>query len=227
MNKKAKSAFAVSAVLFLLFAVFTVLVKVVDVRPIGPLGTEVGFSAFNGKVQSAIGENPAFASLSEVFGYLAILCAVGFALLGLFQVISRKSLFKADRSLYVLAAFYVLVLGFYILFEVLAVNGRPIVEDGAVEASYPSSHTVLTLTFFLSAVPQLKMRLPGTKLTVFLNVVLTACAFLGEVTRFLSGVHWASDILGGLLLSGALLFLYFGALLCLAVPVGTAEGGAK
>ena len=208
MKSKTKQNFFLTGIMLAVFAVFTLLVRFVDVQPIGPAGSSVGFASVNGMLFNALGQNGMWDKITDLFLLAALLSAVCFAFLGLYQLVKRKSLKEVDRSLYVLAAFYVLVAVLYIFFEKVTVNYRPVLVDGALEASYPSTHTLLVCSFLSAAVLQLKERikrrniLTAVKVTAVLLIVLTA------VGRLLSGMHWFTDVLGALVLSSALVMLY-------------------
>ena len=211
-----KKKFAlIGAIAFLiLFLVFTVLVITVDVQPIGPNGSEVGLATMNGAVTDALEYNEIWYNISDYAGYLALLIPVGFALLGLLQVIKRKSLLKVDRHLIILAVFYVAVLCAYITFEIFKVNYRPILVDGVLEASYPSSHTLLSLCITASAIFEAHLLLKSKKvLLISADILFATIGAVVLVGRLLSGVHWLSDIMGGVLLSGALVCFFVYAVL--------------
>ena len=205
----------IGAIAFLvLFLVFTVLVITVDVQPIGPNGSEVGLATMNEAVADALEYNEIWYNISDYAGYLALLIPVGFALLGLFQVIKRKSLLKVDRHLIILAVFYVAVLCAYITFEIFKVNYRPILVDGVLEASYPSSHTLLSLCITASAIFEAHLLLKSKKvLLISADILFATIGAVVLVGRLLSGVHWLSDIMGGVLLSGALVCFFVYAVL--------------
>ena len=192
--------------------ILLVLLLTVDVAPIAPLGNEVGLSTINGTVKDALGVNYTLYDLAEYTGYLALLTAAGFALLGLIQLIKRRSLAKVDRELIVLACLYVASLLFYILFEVFVVNVRPVMvfDSSTPEPSFPSSHTLLAITFFGSAILLLRNYLQKKALRICAQVILCALLVFTTVCRFLSGAHWLTDILGGILLGAALLCLFAG-----------------
>ncbi|MBE6668278.1 MAG: phosphatase PAP2 family protein [Ruminococcaceae bacterium] len=194
----------------LLFLALVALVETVDVKAIGPLGSSVGLSAVNGKVRDAIGYSKTLYSVAEILGYAALASAAGFALLGLVQLIKRRSLKKIDKDLYLLGGFYVVVLAVYVLFEIIVINERPVLMDGELEASFPSSHTMLAICILSTAAHQLYVRLSSSKSARIVSVALcVAFATLSVVCRLLSGVHWFTDIIGGILISGALVFAYF------------------
>ena len=217
--KTGKCALWISLAVFLVFAAFTAVIMTVDVRPIGPEGTKVGLAALNGCVSSAIGYHEDWYKLSEITGAFSLITAAAFALWTLGQMIRRKGVLRADRRLLLLMAFYALVAVLYVLFDLLAINFRPVVLDEGIEPSYPSSHTMLALCVMITAVFQLRVRLADKKLLRSTSVC--ACVLLLLLTvvgRFLSGVHWITDIIGSFLLSGALIFLYLGLLAFLQKP---------
>ena len=190
------------------FVLWTVLVSLVDIRPIGPNGSRVGFAALNGYVHGLTGVNLALYTVTDWLGLVPIAVAFGFAILGLVQWIKRKSLLKVDGSLLVLGGFYVVVMAAYILFEVVVINYRPTLIDGYLEASYPSSTTMLVMCVMPTAMLQLRTRI---KNRVFGRCVLIAIAVFTAfmvIGRLLSGVHWLTDIIAGALLSAGLVMLY-------------------
>ncbi len=190
------------------FLIWTVLLKFVDVGAIGEGGSAVGFATLNGYVHDAIGVNIALYTVTDWLGLVPFACALGFALLGLAQLIKRRSLAKVDRDVLALGVFYVLVIAVYLLFEMLAVNYRPILIDGRLEASYPSSTTLLTLTVMPTAVTQLRCRIKNKAVLWGFTVAIAVFTVFTVVGRLLSGVHWVTDIIGGVLFSAGLDNLY-------------------
>ncbi len=219
MKKNASSAVMTAIILFLLFLLFTVCVMTLDVRPIGPAESSVGLASLNGAVFSACGSSVVWDKISDLAGLAAFAVAAAFALLGLVQLIRRRSLTQIDRDLYVLAGIYLLAMGFYVFFELFPVNCRPILVDGALEASYPSSHTFLALCILLTAIPSLGRRL---KRPIPRRICTAALLLIGAVItlgRLLSGMHWLSDIVGAILLAAAL------SALCTAVTARVCREG--
>ena len=212
MKKNASHYFLFAAVLFLFFVVFTVLVAVYDVRPIGPERSAVGFAAMNQCIFQRIGVNMAWYHLTDALGMVALLFAFGFAVVGLGQLVKRKSLFRVDRTLLLLGCFYLLVLFCYFFFEQFPVNYRPVMSDGLLEPSYPSSHTLFAVCIMATAPLVFRRICPRRKkLCCAVRIFSVLLIVLIVVGRLLSGVHWFTDILGGLLLSAALVLLYCGA----------------
>ena len=208
MEKKNRKLFWVGVGLLAVFVLWTVLVHFVDVRVIGPEGSSVGFAALNGFVHELTGVNWLLYTVTDWLGIVPIAVALGFAILGLVQLIKRKSLWKVDHSILALGVFYIVVMAAYIFFEVVVINYRPTLIDGYLEASYPSSTTMLVMCVMPTAAMHLNVRIKNTVLrrcAVIAIVVFTAFMVIG---RLVSGVHWITDIIGGALLSAGLVTMY-------------------
>lgn len=209
MRKKLKNRFMFAGIMLLLFIAFTCMVANYDVQSIGPEQSSVGFATLNRAVFERLGVHLIWYHITDWLGVVAILCAFGFALLGLIQLIRQKSLWKVDKQLTLLGAFYVLVVACYLFFERVVINCRPIILGTSLEASYPSSHTMIVVCIMASAVIALRSLYPTKKkLLHFANVVSIALISVTVVGRLISGVHWFTDIIGGLLLSATLVALY-------------------
>lgn len=183
------------------FIVWTVLVKTVDVAEIGVNNTEVGFSQLNGWFKSLIGENYALYVITDWLGFVPIFFGFAFVILGCTQWIKRKSIAKVDRSLLTLGAFYIALITAYVLFETILINYRPVLIEGRMESSYPSSTTLLVLCVMPTAITQLRERIRNKILKNSVTVIIGIFTVFMLVGRLLSGVHWLSDIVGGVLLS--------------------------
>lgn len=208
MKSKTKTELFIASALLVLFAVWTILVSTVDLSPIGPLNSEVGFATLNGAVRDAVGVRVSLYTLTDWLGLVPIGIALGFAALGLVQWIQRRSLKRVDLNLLALGIFYVLIFATFLLFEEIALNYRPVLIDGRLEASYPSSTTLLVLCVLPTAMMQWRARIqskPLRRITLSAAAIFTAFTVVG---RLLSGVHWITDIIGGLLLGAGLVLLY-------------------
>ena len=195
----------------LLFAAEIALLKRFDVAAIGPGGTEVGFSHLNQKVHEMTGVNLLWYDITDWIGYGAIGVCLIFAIVGLVQLIKRRSLAAVDREILALGGLFLVTIGCYVLFEKFIVNYRPVIMPGETEpeASFPSSHTVL-IVVVMAAV----MMIIGSYVNdLFTGLIKALCVIVLVVTvagRLYSGVHWLTDITGGLLLSTTLLFVFGG-----------------
>lgn len=204
MNKKYWTSVGLSSA----FILWTVLVSCVDVVSIGPGGSTVGFAALNGWFHRLTGVNVPLYTLTDWLGLVPMAVGFAFALLGVFQWIRRKSLLRVDRDLLVLGDFYLVTLAVYLLFESVVINYRPVLIESYLEASYPSSTTLLTLCVMSTAAWQLRRRLRRKLLCRTLVAASMAFSVFMVFGRLLSGVHWLSDIVGGVLLSGGLVTAY-------------------
>ena len=208
MNKRKKIILAET--LLLLTLLLIVMLLTVDVQPIGPQGTSIGLSHLNQAVFTAVGTSQFWYAVTMVIGLLSILAVVCFAGLGLWQLIQRKSLKKVDTELYVLAGLYVVTAIVYVFFDKVAVNYRPILENGSTvpESSFPSSHTMLACVVLGSALLLLPRYIQNRNIRRALSLVCCLFMLLIIVGRLLAGVHWLTDILGGILIGGLLITLF-------------------
>ena len=209
MKEETKKNFGIAAILLGAFVVWTAAVRLVDVQPIGPQGSAVGFATINGWVHSLAGVHMFLYTVTDWLGLVPIGVAMGFALLGLIQWIKRKHLRQVDYSIIVLGGFYLLVMAAYVLFEVFVINYRPVLIDGCLEASYPSSTTMLALCVMPTTLMQLNARIKSQTLKRWVGFGITAFILFMVIGRLLSGVHWFTDIIGGALLSAGLVMLYY------------------
>lgn len=209
MEKKNKKALVLGASLLIAFALWTVLVCFVDVQAIGPEGSSVGFATLNGLVHTLTGVNMSLYVITDWLGLVPIGVAFGFAVLGLVQWIKRKSLFKVDRSILALGGFYIVVMAVYVLFEMVVINYRPTLIDGYLEASYPSSTTMLVMCVMPTAMMQLRSRIKNDVVRWCVMIVITAFIAFMVVGRLVSGVHWITDIIGGAIVSAAVVWIYY------------------
>ena len=208
MEKKDKKRLVSGVGLLAAFAVWTVLVRFVDVRAIGPEGSSVGFAALNRSVHELTGVNWALYTVTDWLGLVPIAAALGFAVLGLVQLLKRKSLRKVDRSILTLGVFYIVVMAVYLFFEVVVINYRPTLIEGALEASYPSSTTMLVMCVMPTAAIELNARVKHARLRRCTTVAIIIFTAFTVTARLLSGVHWITDIIAGTSLSAGLVTVY-------------------
>ena len=184
---------------------FTLLIILVDAQPAGVNGTRLGLAGINTAVHKAVGVSLFWYHVSKTMGVIAIGLALFFAALGLRQWILLKDLKKVHRVFFGLAVIYGLLAIMWKLFDALAINYRPLLENGKAEPSFPSTHTLLALVIFGSAVMVLYQRMEAGRNRTLLMILGICAAVLTVLARFLAGVHWLTDIIGGVLFSGLLL----------------------
>ena len=193
---------------FIAFIVFTIIIKTIDVKSIGPENSEVGLASINEFIHNTFGYNDIFYNVSKYLGYISFLIIGLYGLVGLTELIKKKSIFKVNNKVLLLGAFYVLVLAVYILFEKIVINYRPVLEDGHLAASYPSSHTILSICVCLSSIMVSKSIFKNKDFVKLFNICSFILMGLIVITRLLSGVHWFTDIVGGILISISLIYLF-------------------
>ena len=195
------------------FVLWTVLIQCVDVQAVGQNGTKVGFADFNVWFHQLTGVHMTLYTITDWLGLIPIFICLWFGVLGLLQLIKRRSLLKVDPDILLLGAYYVLVIACYLIFEMIPVGYRPVLIEGRLEASYPSSTTLLVLSVMPTLWFQANRRVSNVmrrKAVAVFAVIFSAFMVIG---RLISGVHWATDIIGSVLLSAGLYMLYRSAVL--------------
>lgn len=209
MTKRVQRAAILTAILTGIFLLYTLLVKVVDVQAIGPMNTSVGFATVNGWFFKTLGTNDLFYTLSKIAGIICLAVAFLFAGIGAMQLYQRRSLMKVDKNLLCMGGIFLLVILLYVFFDKVPVNYRPVLEDGALEASYPSTHTMLACVIMGCAMIECGQVVTRKSALKYIRWFCWAMIAITIICRFLSGVHWFTDIIGGILISLAIVSLYY------------------
>lgn len=207
--KRIRKSFIVSMCLLTAFVLWTVAICFVDVRAIGPQGSSVGFAGINGFVHNLTGVHWGLYTITDWLGLVPLFVCMGFGILGLVQWIKRKSIRKVDYDILILGGFYIITIAAYLLFESVVINYRPVLIGGILEASYPSSTTMLVMCVMPTAIMQLKSRIKNKAVCNIASVTIIAFIAFMVIGRLISGVHWFTDIVGGALLSAGLVMLYY------------------
>lgn len=208
MKRKAISQFILGGILLVLFVLFTWSLTFIDVQPIGPNGSSVAYASINKDVHNLFGVNMTLYNITDWAGVVAIFIALGFAVLGLVQWIKRKRILKVDSSILILGVFYILVFGAYVFFEFHVINRRPVLINGILEASYPSSTTMLAMCVLPTAMMQFHRLIQKQKIRKTVNILCGLFTAFMVIGRLACGVHWFTDIFGGLVFSVAMILLY-------------------
>lgn len=203
-----KTKICMAVCVLAVFVLWTAAVCTVDVRPVGPQASAVGFAALNSRFHRLSGVHMTLYAVTDWLSLIPVGIAAGFAILGLCQWISRKSLRNVDSSLFVLGGFYAVIMAAYLLFEQVIINYRPVLINGVLEASYPSSTTLLALCIMPTAMRQLRRRIRNRIWNRCVMAAMTVFTGFMVIGRLASGVHWLSDIIGGVFLSAGLVLLY-------------------
>ena len=227
MERNWKKGMIAGVILILAFVLWTVLIMKVDVQPVEirpvkvtrditeaePENVSVGFAGINTRFHELTGEHMKIYTVTDWLGLVPIVICACFGILGLTQLIKRKSLKKVDPDIILLGIYYIAVILAYLLFEKFAINYRPLKIDGAKEASYPSSTTLLVLSVMPTLVFQAERRITNEKLRTAVIILSVLFAALMVIGRTVSGVHWLTDIIGAILLSAGLYLIYLSAVM--------------
>lgn len=208
MSKRRK-VYLTTFILFIIAVLYIVLVMKYDVQSIGPKESKVGFAGINGLIHDMLPYNDTWYKITKYLGIVPFIICAFYGLEGLIQLIKHKSLKKVDKRLIYLLVFYILMGITYIFFEKVIINYRPVLEDGALAASFPSSHTMLAVCICASSLLISKYYIKNTKALKIFNYLTYVLMIFLVVGRLISGVHWLTDILGGIIISAFLVSLYY------------------
>ena len=211
------------------FALWTVLIQRVDVQVVGQNGTKIGFADFNEWFHQLTGVHMTLYTITDWLGLVPIFICLCFGVMGLVQLIKRRSLLRVDSDILLLGVYYVMVIACYLIFEMIPINYRPVLIEGRLEASYPSSTTLLVLSVMPTLMFQANMRVSNAMIRKAVAVFVVAFSVFMVIGRLISGVHWATDIIGSVLFSAGLYMLYRSAVLYAdkAKKVGRSKDGVQ
>jgi undecaprenyl-diphosphatase len=194
--------------LLAVFVLWTVLIRHIDVQNAGPNGTKIGFATINVWFHRLTGVHMLIYSITDWLGLVPIIICMCFGALGIIQLVKRRSLLTVDSDILLLGAYYVVVILGYLLFEMVPINYRPILIDGNLEASYPSSTTLLVLTVMPTLKYQSDRRIANPVIRKAITVFVIVFVAFMVIGRLISGVHWVTDIAGSVFLSSGMFMIY-------------------
>ena len=213
MKTNEKTTLITGIILIFAFAVWTMLIQIIDVQAVGINNTNIGFATFNTWFHSLTGANMTLYTITDWLGLVPVFVGVCFGFLGFIQLIKRKNLLKVDFDIRVLGVYYIIVVFCYLIFEMIPINYRPTFINGFAEASYPSSTTLLVLGVMPTLIFQANRRIKSDKIKKIICVTTVLFSAFMVVGRLISGVHWITDIVGSILLSMGLFYIYKGVVL--------------
>ncbi len=208
MKRNGKRTLFVGFVLLAAFVIWTMLIQRVDVKAVGVNGTDVGFATLNIWFHNLTGVHMALYTITDWLGLVPIFVCMVFAGIGFCQLIRRRSLFKVDNDILCLGLYYMIVIFCYLFFEMFPINYRPILIGGIMEASYPSSTTLLVLCVMPTLAEQAERRMQSQVFKRMIKVFVICFSAFMVLGRLVSGVHWVTDIVGSVLLSAGLFGMY-------------------
>lgn len=190
------------------FVLWTALLQMIDVQPLGQNGTNIGFATINLLFHRQTGVHITLYNITDWLGLVPIFVCFIFGIIGLIQLVRRKSLLKVDYDILILGIYYIIVILCYLIFEMIPINYRPVLINGFLETSYPSSTTLLVLCVIPTLTEQLNRRLKNWHIKKAVTLMTAGFSLFMVIGRLVSGVHWLTDIIGSALLSTGLFFLY-------------------
>ncbi|MDY3845538.1 MAG: phosphatase PAP2 family protein [Eubacteriales bacterium] len=208
MKKSGKRTLVIGIMLIIAFAVWTILIQMVDVQQVGLNGTDIGLATFNCWFHKLTGTNMPLYIITDWLGIVPLVICMIFATIGLIQLIKRRSLLQVDYDIIILGIYYILVMLGYFVFEMIPINYRPVFINGHMEASYPSSTTLVVLSVMPTLIFQCNRRIKNAWVKIVINIVSIIFSAFMVIGRLLSGVHWITDIIGSIILSAGLFLIY-------------------
>jgi len=190
------------------FAIWTTLIQIIDVQPRGVNGTDIGFATVNSWFHKLTGVHMTVYVLTDWLGLVPVFVCMLFGCIGFIQLVKRRSLVKVDYDILLLGIYYIVVIAGYLIFEVIPINYRPILIEGRVEASYPSSTTLLVLSVMPTLIFQVKCRVENEVVKKVICILTVLFIVFTVAGRLICGVHWLTDIVGSILLSVGLFWIY-------------------
>jgi len=208
MDKKTKNYLFNSITFFTAFILLIVLLNLVDKDAIGPKESIVGLSTLNNFYHNLVNVNFKLYTVTDFGGIPPFIYLLVFGFMGLIQLIKRRSLLKVDKDILALGVFFLLTFLIYLFFEFVVINYRPVLINDKLESSFPSSTTFLSIALLISGSLEIDNYIKNKKVTLVIKIIsISYCVFL-VVGRLISGVHWLTDIIGAILISVSLIYLF-------------------
>ena len=208
MTKNKKTLLIPGIILLILFVIWTVIIQTVDVQNIGQNGTSIGLATINSRFHELTGVHMSIYTITDWLGLVPIAVCMIFGVVGAIQLFGRRSLLKVDIDIIILGVYYIIVILGYLIFEMIPINYRPILIDGFMEASYPSSTTLLVLSVMPTLNFQVKRRIRNKSFSQTVCIISICFSLFMVIGRTVAGVHWFTDIIGSVLLSSGLYLIY-------------------
>lgn len=208
MKRNGKRVLFLGIMLIVAFSVWTVLIQIVDVQPIGQNRTDIGFASINSWFHRLTDVHMTIYIITDWLGFVPLLVCMIFAGIGFVQLVKRRSLFKVDYDIIFLGIYYLIVILSYLVFEMFPINYRPVLIEGLMEASYPSSTTLLVLSVMPTLIFQVNRRIKIVTVKKIISILSIIFSVFMVVGRLVSGVHWFTDIVGSIMFSIGVFYIY-------------------
>ncbi len=213
MKKNGKRFLWFGIAFVVVFAIWTTLIQIIDVQPFGVNGTDIGFAAVNSRFYKLTGVHMTVYVLTDWLGLVPVFVCILFGCIGFVQLVKRRSLVKVDYDILLLGIYYIVVIAGYLIFEMIPINYRPILIEGRMEASYPSSTTLIVLSVMPTLILQVNCRVENESVKRVISIITMLFTVFMVIGRLICGVHWLTDIVGSVLLSVGLFWAYKGIVL--------------
>ena len=201
MKEKGKKLLWTGVVWIAVFGVWTMLIQTIDVKPVGQNGTDVGFAWWNVMFHRWTGVHMTIYTITDWLGLIPLFVCVLFGVVGLVQFVERKRIVRVDYDIIFLGIYYVVVIAEYLVFEMMPVNYRPVLINERMEASYPSSTTLLVISVMPTLIFQVNRRFVNPVWKKVICVIAVIFSVFMVIGRLVSGVHWFTDIIGSVMIS--------------------------
>ena len=208
VRKSGKKLLFAGSIFIVAFITWTILIQKVDVKTLGVNGTNIGFATINCWFHKLTGVHMMLYTITDWLVLIPIFICMIFGVMGLVQLIQRRSLLKVDYDIIFLGIYYVIVIFGYLIFEMIPINYRPILIEGFMEASYPSSTTLLVLGVMPTLIEQVNRRSESLIVKRIVQVLVICFSAFMVLGRLIAGVHWLTDIVGSIMLSAGLFCFY-------------------
>ena len=208
MKEKGKRLLFLGSIFIGAFIIWTLLIQKVDVQPLGVNGTNIGFSKINCWFHQLTGVHMEIYNITDWLGLVPVFICMIFGGIGFAQLMKRRSLLKVDYDIIFLGIYYVTVIFSYLIFEMIPINYRPILIEGFLEPSYPSSTTLLVLCVMPTLIEQVNRRSENVIFKGIIKAFVICFSSFMVLGRLISGVHWLTDIVGSIMLSLGLFCIY-------------------
>lgn len=213
MKENGKRFLVFGIAFVVVFAIWTTLIQIIDVQPFGVNGTDIGFATVNVWFHELTGVHMTVYVLTDWLGLVPVFVCMLFGCIGFVQLVKRKSPCKVDYDILLLGIYYIVVIAGYLIFEMIPINYRPILIEGRMEASYPSSTTLLVLSVMPTLIIQVNRRVENEVVKKVICILTVLFIVFTVAGRLICGVHWLTDIVGSVLLSAGLFWTYKGIVL--------------
>lgn len=129
-----------------------------------------------------------------------------FAILGIYQWATRKSIKKVDREILWMPLPIILMAIVYFIFEFFPVATRP---NGSGESSFPSTHVMVVTTIFFMVTIIIPKYVKSTVAQIVLELIMVVLISLTCTGRILSDMHSLGDVIGAIFFAFVFSEIYY------------------